>query len=90
MVMLAIVGRSDLCQQSCNHLDDVCDRHVAYLVLWPNICRISPLTPRQRARLGEWTGLIDGKALDMGKACDLDLSRRRGVRFGWRAQRLCW
>ena len=47
MIVLPVIGRGDLGQQASYHLNDVGDRHLADLVLGPNVGRIAALPPRQ-------------------------------------------
>lgn len=45
VVVLAVVGGGDFGQQACDHLDDVCDGHLADLVLRPDVGGVSSLAP---------------------------------------------
>lgn len=78
--MLAIVGRSDLCQESCDHLDDVCDRHSADLILLPYLLLASQGMPRAMMRSRE--DFFASKALDMIQVTDLDPVRGGAARTG--------
>lgn len=76
ILMLTIICSNDLCQEACYHLDNICNRHSADLVLLPAIH-----SPSQR--MSGWVArprqdFLTGEALYMAEISNFDAARRVG------------
>lgn len=78
--VLAVVGRRDLGQEPSDHLDDICDRHCADLILLSYLLLASQRVSRTVVRSCE--DLFTGKALYVIQVANLDSIWGRGPGTG--------
>lgn len=74
LLMMQVVGGGDLGEKPSNHLNDICNRHGADLIL----AVLRPLPRGLRPlRLGQ--NFFTSEGVDMGQIADLDPTGRTGL-----------